>query len=66
MSTKFDEIQHRNPLSFAVSTALGLTSAFLLSTVAVAQDADVDVEDSDELPENQNPACQREEQLQYL
>jgi len=31
-------MQHRNPLSLAVTTALGLTSAFMLSSVAVAQD----------------------------
>jgi len=39
-------MQHRNPLSLAVSTALGLTSAFMLSSTAVAQD---DQSDEDEL-----------------
>ena len=39
-------MQHRNPLSLAVTTALGLTSAFMLSSVAVAQD---EQSDEDEL-----------------
>jgi len=39
-------MQHRNPLSLAVATALGLTSAFMLSSTAVAQD---DQSDEDEL-----------------
>ena len=39
-------MQHRNPLSLAVTTALGLTSAFMLTSVAVAQD---EQSDEDEL-----------------
>ena len=39
-------MQHRNPLSLAVTAALGLTSAFMLSSVAVAQD---EQSDEDEL-----------------
>ncbi len=39
-------MQHRNPLSLAVTAALGLTSAFMLTSVAVAQD---EQSDEDEL-----------------
>ena len=50
MSTKLSEVNvNKNPLSFAVSAALGLTSAFLLSSVAVAQDAEADADESEDL-----------------
>ena len=39
-------MQHRNPLSLAITTALGLASALMLSSVAVAQD---EQSDEDEL-----------------